>query len=122
MGLWTRASGSISKGGAENDEKWKKRSKIGEARFTRLFGNCNKSHRAFRTEEALQSPGRWLPENFLHHRPTAVFGLVVFVLIFLFVMIGPKFYMPINLGYSDSSASEYFPRLLYDGRSEAADF
>ena len=46
-------------------------------------------------------------KNFFR-RPTAVFGLVVFLAIFLFVMIGPA-YMPINLGYSDSTLANISP-------------
>ena len=85
--------------------KNKKSSTIGSA-LRRMFG-LQKKQLSFQEEEALQSPGRVVARNFFH-RPTAVFGLVVFVLIFLFVMIGP-IYMPINLGYSDSSLANISP-------------
>ena len=55
----------------------------------------------FMEEEALQSPGRVAARNFFS-KPTATFGLVVFAIIFLFVLIGPIF-MPIDLGYTDAS-------------------
>ena len=85
--------------------KNKKSSTIGRA-LRRMFG-LQKKQLSFQEEEALQSPGRVVARTFFH-RPTAVFGLVVFVLIFLFVMIGP-IYMPINLGYSDSSLANISP-------------
>ena len=37
-------------------------------------------------EEAVQSPGRVAARNFFH-KPTAVFGLAVFLAIFLFIML-----------------------------------
>ena len=55
----------------------------------------------FMEEEALQSPGRVAARNFFS-KPTATFGLVVFAIILLFVLIGPIF-MPIDLGYTDAS-------------------
>ena len=61
----------------------------------------------FLEEEALQSPARVTVRSFFS-RPTAVFGLVVFVLIFLLVMIGPC-YMPIDLGHSDSNLANIAP-------------
>ena len=42
----------------------------------------------FMEEEALQSPGRVAARNFFS-KPTSVFGLVGFLVIFLFVLIGP---------------------------------
>lgn len=85
--------------------KNKKTSTIGAA-FARMFG-MQKMERSFMEEEALQSPTRVAARNFFH-RPTAVFGLVVFILIFLLVMIGPHF-MPIDLGHSDSSLTNIAP-------------
>lgn len=85
--------------------KNKKTSTIGAA-FARMFG-MQKKERSFMEEEALQSPTRVAARNFFH-RPTAVFGLVVFILIFLLVMIGPYF-MPIDLGHSDSSLTNIAP-------------
>lgn len=85
--------------------KNKKSSTIGSA-LRRMFG-LQKKQLSFQEEEALQSPGRVVAKNFFR-RPTAVFGLVVFLAIFLFVMIGPA-YMPINLGYSDSTLANISP-------------
>lgn len=85
--------------------KNKKTSTIGAA-FARMFG-MQKKERSFMEEEALQSPTRVAARNFFR-RPTAVFGLVVFILIFLLVMIGPYF-MPIDLGHSDSSLTNIAP-------------
>lgn len=85
--------------------KNKKTSTIGAA-FARMFG-MQKKERNFMEEEALQSPTRVAARNFFH-RPTAVFGLVVFIIIFLLVMIGPYF-MPIDLGHSDSNLTNIAP-------------
>ena len=85
--------------------KNKKTSTIGAA-FARMFG-MQKKERSFMEEEALQSPSRVAARNFFH-RPTAVFGLVVFIMIFLLVMIGPYF-MPIDLGHSDSNLTNIAP-------------
>ena len=74
--------------------------------FRRMFG-IGKRELNFQEEEALQSPLRVTARNFFH-RPTAVFGLVVFVLIFLLVMIGP-YDMPIDLGHSDSNLANIAP-------------
>lgn len=86
-------------------EKKKKSSTIGTA-LCRMLG-IRKKELNFQEEEALQSPTRVIIRNFLH-RPTAVFGLVVFILIFLLVMIGPR-YMPIDLGHSDSNLANIAP-------------
>lgn len=68
--------------------------------FTRLFGNRNKVT-DFMTEEQLQSPGRLILKNFLHNR-LGMIGLIVFLLIFLLVMIGPNFYT-LDLSYQDNT-------------------
>ena len=85
--------------------KNKKNSTFG-AVLARMFG-IKKKELNFQEEEALQSPGRVTARNFFH-RPTAVFGLIVFVLIFALVMIGPH-YMPIDLGHSDSNLANLAP-------------
>lgn len=61
----------------------------------------------FMEEEALQSPGRVAARNFFS-KPTATFGLVVFAIIFVFVLVGPMF-MPIDLGYTDASLTNIGP-------------
>ncbi len=86
-----------------------RRQSFGMMVFTRLFGFGPKKELSFAEEEALQSPGRMVLQNFLHKR-TAMFGLVVFLLIFAFVMIGPIF-MPIDLGYADASQANIAPGL-----------
>ena len=85
--------------------KEKKTSTFG-AVLGRMFG-FKKKELNFQEEEALQSPGRVTARNFFH-RPTAVFGLLVFAAIFLFVMVGPYF-MPIDLGHSDSNLANIAP-------------
>lgn len=85
--------------------KNKKKSTLGSA-IRRMFG-MEKKQLSFQEEEALQSPGRVIARNFFH-RPTAVVGLVVFLAIFLFVMVGP-FFLPIDLGYSDSTLANIAP-------------
>lgn len=85
--------------------KNKKTSTLGAA-FARMFG-MQKKERSFMEEEALQSPTRVAARNFFH-RPTAVFGLVVFIMIFVLVMVGPYF-LPIDLGHSDSNLTNIAP-------------
>lgn len=74
--------------------------------FTRLFGNRNKVT-DFMTEEQLQSPGRLILKNFLHNR-LGMIGLIVFLLIFLLVMIGPNFYT-LDLSYQDNTQLNVAP-------------
>ena len=52
-------------------------------------------------EEKIQTPMRAMVSNFVH-RPLAMIGLIVFLLIFLLVMIGPKFYT-LDLSYQDNT-------------------
>ena len=87
------------------DKKTKKPSTIGTA-LRRMFG-IQKKQLSFQEEEALQSPARAAARNFFH-KPMAVIGLVMFLVIFLCVMIGPYF-MPIDLGYSDSNLANIAP-------------
>lgn len=85
--------------------KNKKNSTLGAA-FKRMLG-IKDAERNFMEEEALQSPGRVALRNFFS-KPTAVFGLVVFIVIFIFVMVGPYF-LPIDLGYTDASLTNIGP-------------
>lgn len=87
-------------------KKQTKHSTFGNA-VRRMFGLKEKKQLSFQEEEALQSPGRVVARNFFH-KPTAVFGLVFFLLIFVFVMVGPYF-MPIDLGHSDSNLANIAP-------------
>ena len=83
----------------------KKNTTIGTA-IKRMLG-IKTAERNFMEEEALQSPGRVAARNFFS-KPTAVFGLMGFLLIFLFVLIGPYF-LPIDLGYTDASLTNIGP-------------
>lgn len=74
--------------------------------FRRLFLGDRKEL-SFMEEEALESPGKTILKNFRGKR-TAMFGLIVFVLIFIFVMVGPVFF-PIDLGQMDSSLKNLGP-------------
>ncbi len=68
--------------------------------FARLFGNRNKQL-SFMEEEQLQSPTRVIVRNFMSNK-LGMTGLIVFLLIFLFVMIGPKFFI-LDLSYQDNT-------------------
>ena len=87
-----------------------------------LFGNRNKVT-DFMTEEQLQSPGRLILKNFLHNR-LGMTGLIVFLLIFLLVMIGPKFYT-LDLSYQDNTQLNVAPGMnmmkIPDGMKLATD-
>ena len=63
--------------------------------FSRLFGNRNKQQEhSFMEEEQLQSPGRMMVQNFLHNK-LGMTGLIVFLCILVFVLVGPIF-LPID--------------------------
>ena len=68
--------------------------------FGRLFGNRNKEMSIFE-EELLQSPFRTILQNF-YEKKLAMTGLIIFLLIFLLVFIGPG-YWKLDLSYSDST-------------------
>ena len=85
--------------------KNKKTSTLGIV-LRRMFGIKTKEVDIM-AEEAVQSPGRVAARNFFH-KPTAVFGLAVFLAIFVFVMVGPYF-LPIDLGYTDASLKHIAP-------------
>lgn len=78
----------------------KKKNSRGKTWFQRLFMG-NKKELSFLEEEQLQSPLRSIVNNFFSKK-TAVFGLVMFILILLFVSIGPIF-LPIDLSYQDNT-------------------
>ena len=92
---------------AKKEKKEKKQSTFGTV-LRRMFG-LQKKEMNFMEEEALQSPGRVAARNFFH-RPTAVFGMVVFLMIFVFVLVGPYIWV-IDLGQSDSSMVNIGPGL-----------
>lgn len=68
--------------------------------FTRLFGNRNRTLN-FMEEEQLQSPGRMMVQNFLHNR-LGMTGLIIFLIIFVFVMVGPSIWV-LDLSYQDNT-------------------
>lgn len=84
----------------------KKTSTLGAA-LRRMLGMKPKAELSFQEEEALQSPIRVIVRNFAHKK-TAMFGLIVFVIIFIIMMVGPLL-LPIDLGYSDSSLVNVAP-------------
>ena len=78
--------------------------------FSRLFGNRNKQQEhSFMEEEQLQSPGRMMVQNFLHNK-LGMTGLIVFLCILVFVLVGPIF-LPIDLSYQDNSQMNVPPTL-----------
>ena len=76
--------------------------------FGRLFGSRNKEL-SFMEEEQLQSPGRTMVRNFLNNK-LGMTGLIVFLIIFLFVLIGPT-YLPIDLSHADNTQVNVPPTL-----------
>ena len=76
--------------------------------FARLFGNRNKQL-SFMEEEQLQSPTRMIIRNFTSNK-LGMAGLLVFLCIFLFVMIGPKFFV-LDLSYQDNTQTNVPPTL-----------
>ncbi|MBQ6431347.1 MAG: ABC transporter permease subunit [Oscillospiraceae bacterium] len=88
--------------------KDKKKSKFSFLR--RLFGNRNKVL-SFMEEEQLQSPGRMIVKNFTHNK-LGMAGLIIFLCIFLFVMVGPYFF-PLDLSYQDNTQTNVPPGLNF---------
>ena len=86
----------------------KKSSKQSGGLFSRLFGDRNKAT-SFLEEEQMQSPGRVVFNNFIHN-PLGMTGLVIFLCIFIFVMVGPYF-MPIDLSYQDNTQANVPPTM-----------
>ena len=76
--------------------------------FARLFGNRNKQL-SFMEEEQLQSPTRMIVRNFVNNK-LGMTGLIIFLCIFLFVMIGPKFFI-LDLSYQDNTQKNIPPTL-----------
>jgi len=84
----------------------KKKSTFGMT-IRRMLGIKPKENMSFQEEEALQSPLRVIVRNFINKK-TAMFGLIIFFIVFLIVMVGPLF-LPMDLGYSDSSLVNVAP-------------
>lgn len=76
--------------------------------FGRLFGNRNKQL-SFMEEEQLQSPTRMIIRNFTSNK-LGMAGLIIFLCIFLFVMIGPKIFI-LDLSYQDNTQTNVPPTL-----------
>lgn len=72
----------------------------------RVFGR-NSRQLSFMEEEALQSPFRTMVNNFRSNR-LSMLGLILFLLIFVFVMVGPSFF-PLDLSYEDNTQSNVAP-------------
>lgn len=85
-----------------------KKEKKNTSLFGRLFGNRNKQL-SFMEEEQLQSPTRMIIRNFTSNK-LGMAGLIIFLCIFLFVMIGPKFFV-LDLSYQDNTQTNVPPTL-----------
>lgn len=68
--------------------------------LARLFGNRNKAADAMSVEQ-IQSPGRMMLNNFLHN-PLGMTGLIVFLCILIFVIVGPHIFH-MDLGDTDNT-------------------
>lgn len=78
--------------------------------LVRWFKRCVLGDRAevsFEDEEKIQTPMRAMVQSFLH-KPLAMMGLIVFLAIFVFVIVGPH-YWPLDLSDQDSSLTNLPP-------------
>ncbi|MBR3077635.1 MAG: ABC transporter permease subunit [Oscillospiraceae bacterium] len=75
--------------------------------FGRLFGNRNKTVEDLMKEEQIQSPGKMMLNNFLHNK-LGMTGLIIFLLILIFVVVGPMI-LPIDLGDTDGTQQNVPP-------------
>lgn len=89
--------------GTENNTKKKSSFSL---MFKRLFG-INKKELDLFEEEQMQSPFRTVVGNFMANR-LAMTAIIVFFVIFLFVLIGPKL-MPIDLSYQEGTQKNIAP-------------
>ena len=69
--------------------------------FKRMFFGPDKEVQDLLKEEQVQTPFKMMAKNFFHKRTVQV-GLTVFILIFLFVTVGPYFF-PLDLSDQDST-------------------
>ena len=83
----------------------KDNSKASGGIFAKLFGP--KQQRSFMEEEQLQSPARTIIRNFVSNK-LGMTGLIVFLCIFLFVMIGPRYWI-LDLSYQDNTQTNVPP-------------
>lgn len=89
----------------ENQNKKKRKSSF-RLLFQKLFG-IHKEELDIFQEEQLQSPMRTVVRNFCSNK-LAITGLVVFILMLLFVIIGPLF-APIDLSFNESTQTNIGP-------------
>lgn len=89
----------------ENQNKKKRKSSF-RLLFQKLFGIHEEELDIFQ-EEQLQSPMRTVVRNFCSNK-LAITGLVVFILMLLFVTIGPLF-APIDLSFNESTQTNIGP-------------
>lgn len=78
--------------------------------LVRWFKRCVLGERkelSLEEEEKIQTPMRAMVSNFVH-KPLAMLGLIVFLAIFVFVLIGPKFW-PLDLSDQDASLTNLPP-------------
>ena len=78
--------------------------------LVRWFKRCVLGDRAevsFEDEEKIQTPMRAMVSSFVH-KPLAMMGLIVFLAIFVFVIVGPH-YWPLDLSDQDSSLTNLPP-------------
>lgn len=87
----------------KNDKK-KKKSSL-SLLFSNLFGR--KKEMSYLEEEQVQSPFVTVLKTFLENK-IAMTGLIVFMIIFLTVLIGP-FFKPIDLSFSETSQKDTAP-------------
>ena len=72
--------------------------------LVRWFKRCvlgSRDELPLEEEEKIQTPMRAMISSFVH-KPLAMIGLTVFIAIFIFVLIGPKFW-PLDLSDQDAS-------------------
>ena len=78
--------------------------------LVRWFKRCVLGQRqelSFEEEEQIQTPMRAMLSSFVH-RPLAMTGLLVFLAIFVFVLVGPRFW-PLDLSDQDSTLTNLPP-------------
>lgn len=96
---------STSKTANKNEKKEKK--SFASLLFNRLFGFGNKKELSILEEEQVQSPWRTVIRTFRSNK-VSMTGLIIFLLIFATVMIGPLI-KPVDLSFSETSQQNVAP-------------
>lgn len=96
---------STSKTANKNEKKEKK--SFASLLFNRLFGFGNKKELSILEEEQVQSPWRTVIKTFRSNK-VSMTGLIIFLLIFATVMIGPLI-KPVDLSFSETSQQNVAP-------------